>query len=152
MRIRDWTSDVCASDLIRRNVVFKILKLGSLTIERRMLLRLAAVVFFQLLVGGVGLWGLAQASNALRSFFDVELLETSALARVGADMNMVGIDLRRAALSESASVVAETLPRVKPVMADVGDRIADLDTAATDPRDRAQPARSHPPERKSRVE
>src|SRR3546814_21014799 len=87
-----------------------------------MLLRLASVVFFQLLVGGVGFWGLAQASNALRSFFDVELLETSALARVGADMNMVGIDLRRAALSESASVVAETLPRVKAVMADVGDR------------------------------
>src|SRR3546814_12436857 len=88
-----------------------------------MLLRLASVVFFQLLVGGVGFWGLAQASNALRSFFDVELLETSALARVGADMNMVGIDLRRAALSESASVVAETLPRVKAVMADVGDKI-----------------------------
>src|SRR3546814_11871434 len=103
-----------------------------------MLLRLASVVFFQLLVGGVGFWGLAQASNALRSFFDVELLETSALARVGADMNMVGIDLRRAALSESASVVAETLPRVKAVMAEVGDSIADLDSAATDPRVRAE--------------
>src|SRR3546814_15800443 len=51
---------------------------------------------------------------------------------------MVGIDLRRAALSESASVVAETLPRVKAVMADVGDRIADLDSAVTDPRVRAE--------------
>src|SRR3546814_5046174 len=85
MRISDWSSDVCSSDL-----------------------------------------------------FDVELLETSALARVGADMNMVGIDLRRAALSESASVVAETLPRVKAVMADVGDSIADLDSAVTDPRVRAE--------------
>src|SRR3546814_10036407 len=51
---------------------------------------------------------------------------------------MVGIDLRRAALSESASVVAETLPRVKAVMADVGDSIADLDSAVTDPRVRAE--------------
>lgn len=118
--------------------MFKLLKLGSLTIKRRMLLRLASVVFFQLLVGGVGLWGLAQASSALRSFFDVELLETSALARVGADMNLIGIDLRRAALSESASVVAETLPRVKAVMADVGDNIADLDGAVTEPRVRAE--------------
>lgn len=114
------------------------LKLSSFTIKHRMLLRLASVVFFQVLVGGVGLWGLTQASAALRGFFDEELLETSSLARIGADMNLVGVDLRRAALSESPSVVAETLPRVKALMADVGDSIADLDAAISDRAVRAE--------------
>jgi len=114
--------------------VFKLLKLGTLTIKRRMLLRLASVVFFLLLVGGVGLWGLGQTSTALRGFFDVELLETSSLARISADMNLVGVDLRRAALSESASVVAETLPRVKATMESVGESITDLQAAVTDQR------------------
>ncbi|PKM01373.1 MAG: hypothetical protein CVV16_14765, partial [Gammaproteobacteria bacterium HGW-Gammaproteobacteria-6] len=114
--------------------MFKLLKLGTLTIKRRMLLRLASVVFFLLLVGGVGLWGLGQTSTALRGFFDVELLETSSLARISADMNLVGVDLRRAALSESASVVAETLPRVKATMESVGESITDLQAAVTDQR------------------
>ncbi|MDP1697157.1 MAG: methyl-accepting chemotaxis protein [Xanthomonadaceae bacterium] len=113
--------------------MFKLLKLGSFTIKRRMLLRLASVVFFQLLVGGVGLWGLGHTSTALRGFFDVELLEASSLARISADMNLIGVDLRRAALSESASVVAETLPRVKATMESVGESIADLQAAVTDP-------------------
>ncbi len=113
--------------------MFKFLKLSSLTIKRRMLLRLVSVVFFQMLVGGVGLWGLAQSSTALRGFFDVELLETSALARISADMNLIGVDLRRAALSESPSVVSETLPRVKATMESVGESMVDLETAVTDP-------------------
>jgi methyl-accepting chemotaxis protein len=114
------------------------MKLGSLTIKRRMLLRLASVVFFQVLVGGVGLWGLTQASAELRRFFDVELLETSALARISADMNLVGVDLRRAALSESASVVAETLPRVQATMESVSENLADLESAVSDPEVKAE--------------
>jgi len=115
-----------------------LMKLGSLTIKRRMLLRLASVVFFQVLVGGVGLWGLTQASAELRRFFDVELLETSALARISADMNLVGVDLRRAALSESASVVAETLPRVQATMESVSENLADLESAVSDPEVKAE--------------
>ncbi len=115
-----------------------LMKLGSLTIKRRMLLRLASVVFFQVLVGGVGLWGLSQASIALRGFFDVELLQASALARISADMNLVGVDLRRAALSESASVVAETLPRVQATMESVGENLADLESAVSDPAVKAE--------------
>jgi methyl-accepting chemotaxis protein-1 (serine sensor receptor) len=114
------------------------MKLGSLTIKRRMLLRLASVVFFQVLVGGVGLWGLSQASIALRGFFDVELLQASALARISADMNLVGVDLRRAALSESASVVAETLPRVQTTVESVSENLADLESAVSDPAVKAE--------------
>ncbi len=115
-----------------------LMKLGSQTIKHRMLLRLASVVFLQVLVGGVGLWGLSQASTALRGFFDVELLETASLARISADMNLIGVDLRRAALSESASVVAETLPRVQAMMGSVSESIADLEVAVSDPAVKAE--------------
>jgi methyl-accepting chemotaxis protein len=113
-------------------------KLSVVTIKRRMLLRLASVVFFQVLLGGAGLWGLLRAEAALQRFFTTELVESSTLAQIVANMNMVGTDLRRAALSENLDVVTETLPRVRATIEEVSAGIEDIEAVVVDPEVRAE--------------
>jgi len=110
----------------------------EVTIKRRMLMRLASVVFFLVLIGGAGLWGLTRADQGLSRFFDVELVETTALAQISANMSLVGTELRRAASSDSTDVVTETLPRVRATMEEVAASIEDLNAVVSDPEVRAE--------------
>lgn len=107
--------------------------LSSTTIKQRMLLRLAVFIFLLIAVGGTGLYGMRQVRGAAERFVDEYLAEVTELAQIAANMNLIGVDLRRAAQSESADVVAETVPRVRALIEDVSAGIENLQALVVHP-------------------
>lgn len=110
---------------------------SGMTIKRRMLLRLAAVIFFQTLVGIAGLWGLQRSNAALEGFFGRELRQVSMLTTMTANTNLIWTELRRAIESDDPDQADRTIQAVEPMIAEVGEGIESLRAIAADDAERA---------------
>ncbi|HEX7110816.1 MAG TPA: MCP four helix bundle domain-containing protein, partial [Mizugakiibacter sp.] len=83
------------------------------TLKLRMLVRLASVLFFLVLIGGAGVFGMQRSSDATGALYHDALVPATLVGRMLNDINANWTELQRAVQARQASQVSASVPLIE---------------------------------------